>query len=88
MEYGRLLGPMIGHLHLTDSDGSLHNNETSTHVAFGEGKIDFINVLMAIKTVVSNVPWWCVDFCFNPQTPTAGKEAVPFVRRLMEDVLG
>lgn len=88
VEYGRLLGPMIGHLHLTDSDGSLHNNETSTHVAFGEGKIDFINVLMAIKTVVSNVPWWCVDSCFNPQTPTAGKEAVPFVRRLMEDVLG
>ena len=40
-EYGRLLGSMIGHLHLIDSDGSLHNNETSSHVAFGQGKIDF-----------------------------------------------
>jgi sugar phosphate isomerase/epimerase len=86
-EYGRMLGTMIGHLHLIDSDGSLHNNETSTHVTFGRGKIDFLNVLTAMKTVVSNLPWWCVDFCFNPQTPTAGKEAVPFVHRLMEEVL-
>ncbi len=86
-EYARLLSPMIGHLHLIDSDGSLHNNETSTHVAFGEGKIDFISVLTAIKGVASQLPWWCVDFCFNPQTPTAGKEAVPYVHRLMEEVL-
>jgi sugar phosphate isomerase/epimerase len=86
-EYGRLLGTMVGHLHLIDSDGSLHNNETSTHVAFGQGKIDFTAALAAMKPVISKLPWWCVDFCFNPQTPTAGREAVPFVRRLMEEVL-
>ena len=86
-EYGQLLGPMIGHLHLIDSDGSLHNNETSTHVAFGQGKIDFTSVLAAMKPVISDLPWWCVDFCFNPQTPTAGKDAVPVVRRFMEEVL-
>jgi sugar phosphate isomerase/epimerase len=86
-EYGQLLGTMVGHLHLIDSDGSLHNNETSTHVAFGQGKIDFTAALTAIAPVISNLPWWCVDFCFNPQTPTAGREAVPFVRRLMEEVL-
>jgi hypothetical protein len=78
---------MVGHLHLIDSDGSLHNNETSSHVAFGQGKIDFISVLAAMKPVISNLPWWCVDFCFNPQTPTAGKDAVPVVRRFMEEVL-
>ena len=86
-EYGRLLGTMVGHLHLIDSDGSLHNNETSSHVAFGLGNIDFGGVLAAMKPVVSKLPWWCVDFCFNPQTPTAGRDAVPFVRRLMEEVL-
>jgi len=86
-EYGRSLGTMVGHLHLIDSDGSLHNNETSTHVAFGEGKIDFTSALVAMKPVISDFPWWCVDFCFNPQTPTAGREAVPVVRRLMEEVL-
>jgi sugar phosphate isomerase/epimerase len=86
-EYGRFLGTMVGHLHLIDSDGSLHNNETSTHVAFGQGKIDFTDVLATMKPVISNLRWWCVDFCFNPQAPTAGRDAVPVVRRLMEEVL-
>lgn len=86
-EYGRLLGEMIGHLHLIDSDGSLHDDETSTHTAFGRGNIDFVDVLTAIEPIVSQLPWWCVDFCFNPGTPTAGKDAVPFVRGLMEEVL-
>jgi hypothetical protein len=86
-EYGQLLGKMVGHLHLIDSDGSLHNNETSTHVAFGQGKIDFTNVLAVMKPVINNLPWWCVDFCFNPQTPTAGRDAVPVVRGLMQEVL-
>jgi sugar phosphate isomerase/epimerase len=86
-EYGQSLGTMVGHLHLIDSDGSLHNNETSTHVAFGQGKIDFTSVLSAMKPVISTLPWWCIDFCFNPQTPTAGRDAVPVVRRLMEEVL-
>ena len=86
-DYGRLLGATIGHLHLIDSDGSLHNDETSIHTAFGHGKINFLDVLTAIKPVISQLPWWCVDFCFNPDTPTAGKNAVPFVRRVMEEVL-
>jgi sugar phosphate isomerase/epimerase len=86
-EYGRFLGIMVGHFHLIDSDGSLHNNETSTHVAFGQGKIDFTDVLAAMKPVISNLPWWCVDFCFNPQTPTAARDAVPVAHRLMEEVL-
>ena len=86
-EYGRSLGTMVGHFHLIDSDGSLHNNETSTHVAFGEGKIDFTSVLAAMKPVISNLSWWCVDFCFNPETPSAGRTAVPIVHRLMDEAL-
>jgi sugar phosphate isomerase/epimerase len=87
-EYGRVLGQAIGHLHLIDSDGSLHDNETSTHVAFGKGHVDFDRVLAAIRPVVGQLPWWCVDFCFNPHTPTAAKDAVPFVRALIEEVHG
>jgi sugar phosphate isomerase/epimerase len=86
-EYGRLVGDMIGHLHLIDSDGSLHNEETSTHTAFGKGEIDFVEALAAIVPAVAGLPWWCVDFCFNPQVPTAGVDAVPFVRALVERVL-
>ena len=87
-EYARELAPHIGHLHLIDSDGTLHNDETSTHTAFGEGFVDFIEILTAIKPVISQLPWWCVDFCFNPRTPTKGKVAVPFVRGLIQEVLG
>ncbi|MDI7274730.1 MAG: sugar phosphate isomerase/epimerase family protein [Anaerolineae bacterium] len=85
--YARLLGDSIGHLHLIDSDGTLHDDETSTHAAFGQGKVDFGAALTAIRPIVSRLPWWCVDFCFNPDAPTASLEAVPFVRRLMREVL-
>jgi sugar phosphate isomerase/epimerase len=88
VEYGQVLGNYIGHLHLIDSDGSLHDNETSTHTAFGQGKVNFEEVLTVMKPVISGLSWWCVDFCFNPETPTLGKEAVPYVRRLMKEVLG
>jgi len=77
----------IGHLHLIDSDGSLHDQETSTHTAFGQGNVDFGQALAAIRPIVDGLPWWCVDFCFNPRTPTAGRDAVPFVRGLMQEVL-
>ena len=87
-EYASMLEDHIGHLHLIDSDGTLHNDETSTHTAFGEGFVDFEEVLTMIRPVVSQLPWWCVDFCFNPQTPTKGKDAVPFVRDLIREVLG
>jgi sugar phosphate isomerase/epimerase len=86
-EYARRLGKWIGHLHLIDSDGTLHNQETSTHAAFGQGSIDFPAVLSALKPAIARLPWWCVDFCFNPATPTAGKDAVPFVRSLMDEAL-
>jgi len=86
-EYARLLSSMVGHLHLIDSDGTLHNHETSTHTAFGWGHIDFIDVLRALKPVIKDLPWWCVDFCFNPLTSTEGKEAVPFVHGLVDEVL-
>jgi sugar phosphate isomerase/epimerase len=87
VEYGQMLGARVGHLHLIDSDGTLHNDETSTHAAFGQGNVDFKDVLNVMTPVVSNLPWWCVDFCFNPMTPSSGKEAVPIVRRLMDEVL-
>lgn len=86
-EYGRMVLDQIGHFHLIDSDGTLHNDETSTHTAFGKGAIDFNEALAAIKAVVQSLPWWCVDFCFNPEGPTEAKKAVAFVRNLMEETL-
>ena len=86
-EYARMLGDSIGHLHLIDSDGTLHNNETSTHTPFGEGFIDFKEAMRPIIPVVSRLKWWCADFCFCAETETAGKDAVPFMKKLMTELL-
>lgn len=86
-EYARLVLDHIGHFHLIDSDGTLHDDETSTHAAFGKGFIDFNETLTALKPVVGSMPWWCVDYCFNPDTPTEAKNAVPFVQNLIKETL-
>lgn len=85
-EYGRMLAPWIGHLHLIDSDGTLHDNETSTHAPFGTGKVDLAAALDAVRPVIAGLPWWTVDLCFHAEAESAGLAAVPYVRRLMHEL--
>jgi sugar phosphate isomerase/epimerase len=72
----------IGAIHLIDSDGSLHHDETSTHRPFGEGFVDFQSLkpkLLAVK----GIDWWCIDLCFWAGSwEIAGKE-LEFVRKLL-----
>ena len=86
-EYANILSGYIGHFHLIDSDGTLHDGETSTHTPFGEGKIDFRKVLSSMKPVVSNLPWWCVDFCFCAEVEKAGRDGIKFLRNIAKEVL-
>lgn len=88
VEYAAALGDLVGHLHLIDSDGTLHDDETSTHAPFGSGRVDFKQVLSAMKPVIAGLPWWCVDLCFWAEAEAAGTEGAAFVRDLMEEVLG
>jgi sugar phosphate isomerase/epimerase len=67
LEFIGMLKGKIGHLHLIDSDGTLHDNETSTHAPFGTGKIDFDQVIPAIIEAGYVGKWWTVDLCFWPQ---------------------
>jgi sugar phosphate isomerase/epimerase len=83
-EYAALLAPWIVHLHLIDSDGTLHDDETSAHVPFGEGAVDFDAVLEVVREQVRPLSWWTVDFCFCPTTERDGRAAVPFVRELVD----
>lgn len=64
-EFLRMLEGRIGHIHLIDSDGTLHGDETSTHRPFGEGFIDF-KALAPKLLAVSGIEWWCIDLCFWP----------------------
>jgi sugar phosphate isomerase/epimerase len=82
VEYAQLLLPYIAHLHLIDSDGSLHDGTTSAHLPFGDGRIDFLALLTALGPARGRLPWWCLDFCFCPTTEQDARLAVPFVREL------
>ena len=81
-EYAALVRERMGHLHLIDSDGELHDDDTSTHIEFGKGYVDFPATLHALGPQLEEMHWWCVDFCFNPAGPEGGKVAVPFLRDL------
>lgn len=83
VEYAQLLAPWLGHLHLIDSDGSLHDDETSAHLPFGTGRLDFDAVLAALHPAAGRLPWWTVDFCYCPTTERDAVAAVPYVRSLI-----
>lgn len=83
VEYARLLSGHIGHLHLIDSDGTLHNDETSSHIPFGQGKIDFVELITAAADEFLALPHWTVDFCFCETTESDGRDAVGYVRELL-----
>ncbi|MES1261801.1 MAG: sugar phosphate isomerase/epimerase family protein [Acidobacteriota bacterium] len=53
----------IGAIHLIDSDGTLHCDETSTHRPFGEGLIDFERLAPKLLSV-PDIEWWTIDHCF------------------------
>ncbi|HVW86946.1 MAG TPA: sugar phosphate isomerase/epimerase [Bryobacteraceae bacterium] len=53
----------IGAIHLIDSDGTLHRDETSTHRPFGQGRIDFDRLAPKLLAV-PNIEWWTIDLCF------------------------
>lgn len=86
VEFAKKLRGHIGHFHLIDSDGSLHDNETSTHTPFGEGYIDFVDVITEIREEVEPLEWWCFDFCFCPSTEADAKKGIPFVEKVISQI--
>jgi sugar phosphate isomerase/epimerase len=82
-----MLRDYIGHLHLIDSDGTLHDKQTSTHTPFGEGFIDFKTSLMPIRSVIMDMEWWTADFCFCAETEIAAKQAPVFMKSLAEEMI-
>ncbi len=67
VQFAHMLTGKIGHIHLIDSDGTLHDNETSTHAPLGTGKLDFSKILPAIIEAGYHDEWWPIDLCFWPK---------------------
>ena len=67
LQFIDMLKGKIGHVHLIDSDGTLHDNETSTHAPFGTGVLNFDELVPAIQKAGYDDPWWAIDLCFWPK---------------------
>ena len=66
LELAQRLRGKIGHVHLIDSDGTLHDEETSTHAPLGEGVLDFGALLPELNRAGVPHDWWTIDLCFWP----------------------
>lgn len=83
-EFLELLKGRIGAIHLIDSDGTLHHDETSTHRPFGEGFIDF----RALKPALLDVPgidWWTIDLCFWAGSWELVEPSLAYVKKLLSE---
>ena len=66
LELAQRLRGKINHIHLIDSDGTLHNDETSMHSPFGDGYLNFDEILPELGKNDLRHDWWTIDLCFWP----------------------
>ncbi|WDE99435.1 sugar phosphate isomerase/epimerase [Lentisphaera profundi] len=85
-EFAAMVKDQIGHWHLIDCDGTLHNDETSTHSPFGTGQVDFKSFMQEFKDDLEQANWWTFDFCFCPTTEIDAKDAIPYIKRLADQI--
>ncbi|RJP19213.1 MAG: sugar phosphate isomerase/epimerase [Candidatus Omnitrophota bacterium] len=85
VEFARMLKGKIGHIHLIDSDGTLHGGETSTHRPFGEGNINFDEVLPVLAEEIGYTSdWWTIDLCFWPEAWDVTRNAQEFLKPYLQ----
>ena len=86
IDLARQLNGQIGHFHLIDSDNTLHGDETSEHVPFGDGVLDFDAIIPVIMDETGyDGEWFAIDLCFWPEawevTESAKKFLTPYLER-------
>ena len=81
-EFLNMLSWRIGAIHVIDSDGTLHGDETSTHCRFGEGDIDFVSLAPELKKI-PDIDWWCIDLCFRRDAWSLIEPSLQYVRKLL-----
>ncbi len=84
VQFAHMLTGKIGHIHLIDSDGTLHGDETSTHAPLGTGKLDFDEIIPAILDAGYDDEWWPIDLCFWPKALEATKGCKVFLDDLIK----
>ncbi|NQT89550.1 sugar phosphate isomerase/epimerase [bacterium] len=84
VEFAKLLTGNINHIHLIDSDETLHGEETSTHRPFGEGVLDFDAIIPAILEAGYDSEWWVIDLCFWADAWNVTEAAKTFLQPYIE----
>jgi sugar phosphate isomerase/epimerase len=82
--YAEKLLPFIWHLHLADADGTLHDEDTSTHVPLGGGQVDFPALIRALAPIADRLRWWCVDLCYCEGADDKATAALAYVRHNLQ----
>jgi sugar phosphate isomerase/epimerase len=86
VEFVQMLDGKINHIHLIDSDNSCHkdkdgNDETSMHLPFGEGVVDFDPIIAELRKQKLSHDWWTVDLCFWPEAWDATEVCARFMQQ-------
>ena len=89
VEFIEKLSGRINHIHLIDSDNSCHkdadgNDETSMHLPFGRGVVDFDPIIGKLAKEDVGHDWWTIDLCFWPDAWDATAECKTYVDQLNE----
>jgi sugar phosphate isomerase/epimerase len=84
VELAQKLRGKINHLHLIDSDGTLHDDETSTHAPFGDGFLDFDELMPELLKAGIPHDWWTIDLCFWPDAWTVTEKCKTAIDKLNE----
>jgi len=83
LEFIEMAKGHLGLVHLIDSDGTLNDTGTSTHAPFGQGYIDFDEVIPAILNVAGyETDWWAIDLCEWPNAWEVAEDCFKFVDAL------
>lgn len=82
-EFLDMLKGHIGMVHLIDSDGTLHDDDTSTHSPFGDGNIDMDSVYKKLMDPeIYNGEFISIDLCFWAKAWDVTKRCYDYVREL------
>lgn len=80
MEFIEKAKGLIGWVHVIDADGTLNHDNTSEHVPFGDGKIDFDKVIPALMEIGGfEGDWWSIDLCEWPDAWGVTEKCKKFV---------
>lgn len=81
---GRDIQDYIGHLHLSDTDGTISSrSQSSSHVALGKGKIDYDTDLYYLREDLKKLSWWTVDLNENDDPEAAARESLFVAQELL-----